>query len=53
MDYQGYPTEPPNLAIVDPMLVSREQVQTLTKLVQDIAKTNRGQPMLFDVSRSR
>lgn len=47
---KGYPAEVPSLSIVEPLLVSPEQVRTLTRLVQEFAKTRRGQPMLFEVS---
>lgn len=47
---QGYPTEMPNLSLIDPLLLSSTQVHTLTKLVQDFAKQKKGTAMLFDVS---
>ncbi|KAJ9104141.1 hypothetical protein QFC19_004125 [Naganishia cerealis] len=47
---KGYPTDPPTLSFINPVLLSNAQIHTLTKLVQAKAKQMRGQAMLFDIT---
>lgn len=48
---KNYPMHPPSLSLIDPVMLSVDQVQQLTKHVNDHAKRNLGREMIFDVCR--
>jgi hypothetical protein len=47
---QGYPRDPPTLTLIDPVLISNDQLHNLTKLVQEKARQKKGEQMLFEVT---
>jgi translation initiation factor 2-alpha kinase 4 len=46
---QMYPKQPPQLAVMNPKNLSAEHVKTLSKVLQDKAKTLVGEEMIFTV----
>jgi hypothetical protein len=44
-----YPKQPPQLAVMNPKNLSAEHVKTLSKVLQDKAKTLVGEEMIFTV----
>lgn len=49
-DVQKYPDHVPLLSLTEPTKLNAGHMRTLTKLVQDKAKSLVGAPMIFDVS---
>ena len=47
---QKYPDHVPLLSLIEPTKLNANHMRTLTKLVQDKAKSLVGAPMIFDVS---
>ncbi|KAJ9116453.1 hypothetical protein QFC22_004895 [Naganishia vaughanmartiniae] len=47
---KGYPRDPPTLTLIDPVLISNNQLHTLTKLVQEKARQKKGEQMLFEIT---
>jgi hypothetical protein len=44
-----YPKQPPQLAVMNPKNLSAEHVKTLSRVLQDKAKTLVGEEMIFTV----